>query len=290
MPVGLARRAEPDPGHSADWSVLAVGGMAVAVVVVGSATVTAMWLTRTRRVARTQPGPSAVASAISRAGVGSVAVIGVHLALDRRAPTLPVRSAITGVAVAIGGIVAVLTFSASLDRLAATPARWGYEWDLLLNFDSRDIDAAAKRIVDDDRLTATARWDAGFSYVEGEGVRAYGLAPLKGDVGFSLRSGRQPVAAGEVVLGPDTAERLGMQLGDRISVAPESNDADPASVVVVGTALFPDDHEGSFRDAVGYFGPAFARTRDRPRPVRGVAVGRARDSRPRRRCCRHQSR
>lgn len=258
MPVGLARRADPDPGYSADWSVFAVGGMAVAVVVVGSATLTATWLTRTRRMARTQPGPSAVASAISRSGVGSVAVIGVHLALDRRAPTLPVRSAIAGVAVAISGIVAVFTFSASLDRLTATPARWGYGWDLLLNFNSSDIGAAAERIVDDDRLTAVARWDAGFSYVEGEGVAAFGLAPLEGDIGFSLRSGRQPVAPGEVVLGPDTAERLGVQLGDPIRVAPESNDADPASVIVVGTALFPDDQGGSFADAVGYFGAAFA--------------------------------
>jgi hypothetical protein len=187
MPVGLARKAEPHPGLDTDWAVLGVGAISVAVVVVVSAMVTAAWMTRPRRVARSQPGPSAIAEAMSRAGAGPVAANGVRLALDRRAPALPVRSAIAGVAVATLGTVAVLTFSASLDRLIATPARWGYGWDLLLNFNSSNVDDAAERIVIDDRLTAAARWDAGFSYVEGQGLRAYGLTPLEGDIGFSFR-------------------------------------------------------------------------------------------------------
>jgi hypothetical protein len=66
------------------------------------------------------------------------------------------------------------------------------------------------------------------------------------------------VSPGEVVLGPDTADRLGVHLGARIRVAADSNDPDPASVIVVGIALFPDDGDGSFTDSVGYFGPAFA--------------------------------
>jgi hypothetical protein len=257
MPIGLARRAEPDPGFSADWVVLLAGGLAVIVVVVASATITAGRLTLTHRGARAEPGPSAVASAISRMGAGPVAVSGARLALDRRAPALPVRSAIAGVTVAILGTVGVLTFSASLDRAVAAPARWGYGWDLLLNFNSGGVGVAAERLVGDDRMAAVARWDAGFSYVDGDGLSAYGLAPLKGDLGFSLRSGRQPVSPGEVVLGPETASRLGVQLGEQIDVAPESNAAEPASVIVVGTALFPDDGEGSFTDGIGYLGPAF---------------------------------
>jgi predicted lysophospholipase L1 biosynthesis ABC-type transport system permease subunit len=184
--------------------------------------------------------------------------MGVSLALDRRAPVLPVRSAIAGVAVATVGVVAVLTFSASLDRLLTTPARWGYGWDLLLNFTSDNVDAAAADVAADDRLSAVARWDAGFSYVGGQGVRAYGLSPLAGEIGFALRSGRQPVTAGEIVLGPDTADRLGVQIGDRVTVARQSNQTDGAEAVVVGIALFPDDGDGSFSDAVGYFGEAFA--------------------------------
>ena len=258
MPMGLARRAEPEPGLAADWLVLVVGGLAIIVMVLLAAALSAAWLARARVGTQTQRRPSAMAAAIGRAGGGPVPANGVRLALDRRAPALPVRSAIGGVAVAVLGAVAVVTFSASLDRLLATPDRWGFGWDLMLNFTADEVDAAAERLVDDERISGAARWDGGFSYVDGAVVRAYGLTPLTGEVGFALRSGRQPVTPGEVVLGPATAERLGVDLGDRVEVAREAQAADAAAAVVVGTALFPDDGEGSFAGAVGYFDTAFA--------------------------------
>lgn len=260
MPIGLARRAEPDPGLAADWIVLVGGGLAIVVVVLLSATLAAAWMARARLATPTQalPRRSAIAATVARAGGGPVPANGARLALDRRAPPLPVRSAIGGVAVAIVGAVAVVTYSASLDRLLTTPDRWGFGWDLMLNFTADEVDAAAERLVDDERVSAAARWDGGFSYVDGAVVRAYGLTPLTGDIGFALRSGRQPVTSGEVVLGPATAERLGVMVGDRVEVAPEPQTADPAPAVVVGTALFPDDGEGSFAGAVGYFDTAFA--------------------------------
>ena len=92
-------------------------------------------------------------------------------------------------------------------------------------------------------------------------MRAYGLTPLSGEVGFALRSGRQPVTATEVVVGPDTADRLGLQLGDTVVVAPQSESTDQAQMTVVGVALFPDDGDGGFTDAVGYFGEGFEQTR-----------------------------
>lgn len=257
MPLGLARRAEPDPGLAADWLVFVAGALAVVAIVLAAAAPAAVWVARTQNAPPTRRRPSALAAAIGRAGAGPVPTNGVRLALDRRAPALPVRSAIGGIAMAIVGAVSVLTFSNSLDQLLGNPERWGFGWDLMLNFTADDVDAAAERVVDDDRVSAAARWDGGFSYVEGTVVRAYGLTPLSGDIGFALRSGRRPVTPGEVVLGPVTAERLGVELGDRVEVAPE-RDADASPVVVVGTALFPDDGEGSFAGSVGYFDTAFA--------------------------------
>ena len=257
-PMGLARRAEPDPGMAADWLVLVGGGLAMVVVVLLAAALAAAWLTRPRTATQTHRRPSVLAATIGRAGGGQVSTNGVRLALDRRAPALPVRSAIGGVAVAIVGAVAVTTFSASLDRLLATPDRWGFGWDLMLNFTADEVDAAEERLATDERVSAAARWDGGFSYVDGVVVRAYGLTPLSGDIAFALRSGRQPVTPGEVVLGPATAERLGVDLGDRVEVAQVAQSTDTAPVVVVGTALFPDDGEGSFAGAVGYYDTAFA--------------------------------
>jgi hypothetical protein len=256
MPIGLARLAEPNPGLSIDGIVVLVGAVAVAAIVLVSATIAAWSLTRAA-VPRGSSRPSAAAAAALRSGAGPVVASGVRLALDRRPPALPVRSAIGGVTVAVLGTVAVLTFAGSLDRLVSTPNRWGYSWDVSAEFTSDDVQSAADNMARDARLSGVARWDSGFSYVNGEGSRAYGLIPLRGDVGFSLRSGRQPVDDHEIVLGPVTADRLGVAVGDTVEVAP-ALDAEPATMRVVGTALFPEIDEGNFTDAVGYFGAAFA--------------------------------
>jgi predicted lysophospholipase L1 biosynthesis ABC-type transport system permease subunit len=126
-----------------------------------------------------------------------------------------------------------------------------------LGFASDDVEAAAQQLVDDPAAAGVARWDAGFSVVGGGALRAFGLAPLRGEMGFALRSGRQPVPSDEVVVGPTTLERLGLSLGDAVEVAAASGDP-PATVHVVGTALFPEIDEGNLTDAVGYFDDGFA--------------------------------
>ena len=220
MPIGLARRAEPDPGFLVDGWVVSVGFVAVAAVVVGSAALSG-WPTGPRPAA--PRGPTVplgrVDGRCAALGAGPVAATGVRLAFDRRPPSLPVRSALGGVTVAVVGMTAVLIFSASLDQLVSSSDRWGYPWDLMLNFTSADVDRAADEVAGDESLAAVARWDSGFSYVNDEGVRAFGLTPLRGDVGFSLRSGHQPARVDEIVLGPATAARLAVTVGDRVGVA-----------------------------------------------------------------------
>jgi hypothetical protein len=257
MPIGLARRGEPDPGFQIDGWVVTAGFAAVAAVVLGSAALSGWSMVRGRRSSVQATAPSVATAAALRLGAGPVAATGVRLAFDRRPPALPVRSALGGVTVAVLGVAAVLTFSASLDRLVGSPDRWGYPWDLMLNFTSADVDRAADEVAGDEALAAVARWDSGFSYVNDEGVRAFGLTPLRGDAGFSLRSGHQPARDDEVVLGPDTATRLAVTVGDRVGVAPGPAD-DPATVHVVGIALFPEIDEGNLTDGIGYHRSAFA--------------------------------
>jgi hypothetical protein len=258
VPVGLARRADPDVGRFVDGVALGGGAIAIVLVVSAAAALAAVWMTRSRRASRTEPAPSKLAESVARSGGGPVLTNGVRLALDRRSPNLPIRSALAGVALAMAGVFAALTFSSSLDRLSATPERWGYGWDLLLNFTSSDVDSAVEGIFDDDRLTAVARWDAGFTFVDGSGVQAFGLNSVKGDVGFSLRSGRQPLSPAEVVIGSRTADRLGVDVGEQVKVSQSSGTSGATSMLVVGTGIFPDDGEGSFNDAIGYYGDAFA--------------------------------
>jgi putative ABC transport system permease protein len=257
MPIGLARRAEPDPGFFIDGWVVTVGFAAVAAVVVGSAALSGWAVARGRRSSAGPPGQSVATTAALRLGAGPVSATGVRLAFDRRPPALPVRSALGGATVAVLGMTAVLVFSASLDRLESSPGRWGYPWDLMLNFTSVEVDRAADAIAGDETLAGVARWDSGFSYVNGEGIRAFGLTPLRGDVGFSLRSGDQPSRVDEIVLGPATAERLAVTIGDRVGVA-AGPDGNPATAHVVGIALFPEIDDGNLTDGIGYYRSAFA--------------------------------
>ncbi len=257
MPIGLAGRAEPNPGPEVDWTVFVLGAIALAAVVLASAFLTAVSMTRSSRRSPTSPRTSLAVEAATQVGLGPVALNGVRLAFDRRAPAVPVRSAIVGAAVAVLGTVSVLTFVSSLDRLLGSPDRWGYQWDVMLNFTADTIDVAEARVLDDSQLTAVARWDAGFSYVDGQGISSFGLTQRTGELGYALTSGRQPTSPGEVVLGPTTAERLNVDIGETVDVSPQAEHAGGTAVTVVGIALFPANGEDSFSDAIGYFGPAF---------------------------------
>lgn len=257
MPIGLARRAEPDPGIDVDWWVVIVGFVVIAATVLGFAVLTGWRLVRTASAAATTTPPSVPRLLASRLGASPPAATGVQLALDRRPPAIAGKSALSGVTLAVLVVTGIFTYSASLDRLLTSPARWGYAWQLKLSFTSDDVDRAAAEIADDATLADVARWDSGFSLVDGSGVRAFGLTPRRGQPGYALRSGRQPAAVDEVVLGPTTAAALSVEPGDSVQVAADSTKA-PASVRVVGIALFPEIDEGDLTDGVGFFGSGFA--------------------------------
>ena len=113
VPLGLARRADPDPGRFVDWAALGGGAIAVVTLVVGAATLAAAWMTRSRPANRTASAPSKLAESVCRAGGGPVLTNGVRLALDRRSPGLPVRSAVAGVALARGCVRGLDVFGES---------------------------------------------------------------------------------------------------------------------------------------------------------------------------------
>jgi hypothetical protein len=257
FPIGLARRAEPDPGLDSDALAFGLGALGIMALVLGAATVSAWWHVRVARTRQSdRPASTIAASVAHRVGIGPVSASGIRLALDRSAPAPPVRSSIVGVVVAVAGTVAVLTFAASLDDLVDSPTRWGQPWDVMMNFTSDTIDDATREITADERFVSVARWDSGFSFVNDQGFRAYGIDPVRGDGGFSLRSGRQPTSPDDIVLGREAAERLGVEVGDTVEVV-AGEDGEPASAQVVGIALFPEIDEGNFTEAVGYFGGAF---------------------------------
>src|SRR5207244_10883418 len=74
---------------------------------------------------------SPVVSAVARSGAPATVTAGVRLALEpgQGRTAVPVRSTMTGAAVAVAALVTAVAFSASLSHLLATPRLYGAPWD-----------------------------------------------------------------------------------------------------------------------------------------------------------------
>jgi FtsX-like permease family len=252
LPVGLAGVAEPHPGLDADGLVLALGGLATALVTVAGASPSA-W-----RVAATGHAPDAVPAArgrrrpvVSRIGGlrSAPRMMGVRLALQPGAgPTaLPVRSTIGGAVAGVAALSAAMVFSASLSHLLATPRLYGVAWDAVVSSTTgAGLDPVARIVARDPHVAA---WSAGFSdgelQVNGAAVGAIVMSQGRGSSLLAVPvQGRLPRAAGEIALGPQTLASAHARVGAIVQVSLPGQR--PARFKIVGTAIFP-----SMSDALG---------------------------------------
>ena len=140
-PIGLARPADPDPGVALDLAVLGAGvlvSVLVLVVVAAASTHRTLRPGAGRRPARTSSG----ARALANVGAGPAMVLGARSALERGTGqhAVPARSTIATVAVALAGVIAAVTFGASLTHLLGTPSAHGINWDVRLDLDLPDTE------------------------------------------------------------------------------------------------------------------------------------------------------
>jgi hypothetical protein len=235
-PINLGRQAEPHPGVAFDPLVHLLGAGATALLVLAAAALTGWTVARvTAGVAdeRTRPTVGARASRALRLGPGSTA--GVRLALEPGAgrTAVPVRSALVAALAAVAGVVASLTFAASLDRLSSTPARYGQPWDLQPDVFPEDVPAIQGR-ADVGELAVLHRASVVLS---GQDLSGYAIEALKGSPQLQLMGGRPPANGREVALGRDLLRRIDRGVGDTVEFA--TSDGPPRTFRVVGTALTP---------------------------------------------------
>jgi ABC-type lipoprotein release transport system permease subunit len=251
MPIGSARRAEPSSGIDIDAAALAMGAAILALVLLAAAG----WASS--RVSARRAGPEGSrASWLSRATPAQAlraqlrppAHVGVTMALDPTSQrgTVPVRSAFLGAALGAAGLVAVLTFGASLDALVEEPARTGWNWSLR-------IDVADEQPLDDVRTIpgvtdiGRIRWRQ--VVADGEPATGHAISSELGNPSLSVVRGRMPGADGEVAVGPELADRSGLDLGDALTF--DLPDGGTESKVVVGEVLLPTfDEDGAFNDGI----------------------------------------
>jgi ABC-type lipoprotein release transport system permease subunit len=258
LPIATPGRIEPDPGLRADVLVLSVGGAAVAVTVVVLAAAASVSVSR---IAPTAPAGWA------RAGVGTTLAgwfaasapgwIGVRHALDgRRGPrAVPTRSTLVGCAVGVTGVVAALSFAASLDHLTSTPRLYGWAADAGF-WPEGGPDAwqeVAGRLEADPDIAELATVIATELVVDEQTTPTVVLELRRGDPFNVITSGRAPRARDEIAVGADPADALAVGLGDRVSVAMADGSLSPYTVV--GTAVYPNDFDG-YRTQITVLGDA----------------------------------
>ncbi|MBV9952918.1 MAG: ABC transporter permease [Acidimicrobiia bacterium] len=240
MPLGQVRRVEVDRGFDIDWTVLGLGALALVVVLGVVAVVTAV-VTRPRaaRVQRSAARTSRLSAAMSRMGLGPTNALGLRLAFGSQDGAAS-PSVLVGGAVAIGALVAAVTFSASLHGLVRKPALYGWQWQGVavagagyFNIPQQQI--RALRQADPD-IESTTGVHFGSGSIDGINV------PLLGyDAGTRvtppITGGRAPRSTGEIALGSETARQLGVDLGDVVHITTDQGGVRARRVV--GFMVFP---------------------------------------------------
>ena len=250
MPMGLARKAEPDPGLDFDGLALGVGFAAVVAVLLVVVAVIAWRSARVRPTGDAAPTrTTAAARASARLGVGPTVSIGVRMALESggRRVGMPVRSALVGTIAAVLGVTGVTVFGASLQRLERTPALYGFNWD------ARVIDGAVRPAVPDRPCTversrlSTVRGVSEVANIcslnvvlEGRPIVAFGVTPLRGAIEPTIVDGRGPRTPREVALGSHTLDVLDRGIADRARGTGPDGPIDYRIVGVVAAPRFND--------------------------------------------------
>jgi hypothetical protein len=271
-PIGPARLAEPDPGISVNVAVLGIGFIAIIAALLARVAVTA-WRQASARAAIGALGSVAPAMAgqsrrpllaerLALAGAPLEAVAGIRFALDpgRGRNSVPVRSALLGLAVAVAAVAGAVTFGANLIRLVDTPVLYGQTWDVAWDgqFASVTPQQFAQITGTVPQITDVTFGVHGTVTIHGQGpaggqggaagpdtvIPAIGLARGTGPVmSPTVLDGRPPRNSSEIVLGTSVLRQFGLHRGQHVSV---DTPAGPRSMLITGSAVFPYFGQGSF--------------------------------------------
>jgi hypothetical protein len=235
-PIGIARRAELDPGVRLDPLATLLGVAATILVVVGAAVVT--HLRQHYRPTPPPPRPAGGLSAVARFGGGPALIVGTWLATSRRGDggRVPARTALVGALAGVVGIAAALTFGASLQRVTTTPAAYGWSWDVAAS-NCSDVDCSeqgAALLARNPDVLAFTGLSGGEGTVDDVEVGELGVVLAgKGWAGGRILAGRPPHSRDEIVLARDTLDATRKRIGDQVRVALEGGPGAPFTIVGV---------------------------------------------------------
>lgn len=243
FPIGPARLAETNRGREVHaWLLL--GGTVLVVAATVAIGIAVGFLATHARTRPTRLGWFA------RLGGGSsqpAVLVGVHLATGSRRgeAAVPVRSAAAGAALAVAAVVATVTFAGGLDGLVSDPARYGRDWDVMVDgeFAPAPVAVVLDELGKHPAVAAVAGGRYGEVTIDGTRVPTIGLTDLEGTTFPAIIEGRAPNRGDEIVIGKRSLRDLRRSIGDTVSVDAGTG---PRDMTVVGTAAFPRLNHGSF--------------------------------------------
>jgi hypothetical protein len=180
-----------------------------------------------------------------RSGSSAPTQLGITMALDpgSGSTAVPVRSALAGAVLGVAGVVGALTFAASLHDLTHSPTRYGWAWTLAPELD----DGSAAAVAAIDGVTDVGVLVHRRVMVHDEQVLGIAVSPTAGSPSLTVRAGRMPATPDEIALGPRTADRWRVAVGDTVAAASPEGER---TLRVVGEVLFPVFDENPFNDGV----------------------------------------
>jgi hypothetical protein len=240
-PVGAVRQFDPARGVQADPLVLAGGGCALATALLAVLGVLA-W--RSVRPPGELPAAraSSVAAAASAAGLPVTAVVGAREALERGAGRrpVPVLATLIGSVVAVMAVAMAVVFGASLTGLLTNPARYGWNWTLLMDTQGGYGSWPPAQM---DRLVSGQPGVTGWSTfaftqisIDGQNLPVLGLTRHLGSVEPPTTSGHPIGGPGQIELGVATLRQLGKRIGETVTVG---SGRDRRMLTIVGTVTLP---------------------------------------------------
>jgi putative ABC transport system permease protein len=240
-PVGPVRRYDPSRGIWADGLVHGAGGFLIGVVLLGLLVVLAIRSVRQSK-GEVAARPSAFARTAAAAGMPASAVVGTRNALEpgSGARSVPVRSTLLGSIAAVTAVVSAVVFNASLAGLISHPARYGWNWDVVIQTQSgygSFTPGAVNRLIHGQ--PAVAGWSE-FAFgqlpVNGRIVPVLGIRRHLGAVQPPTTSGRPLSGKGQIELGTVTLGQLGKKIGDTVRIG---NPPFARTVTITGTVTLP---------------------------------------------------
>ena len=160
--------------------------------------------------------------------------------------SVPVRSAMLGLAVAVAAVAGAGTFGANLLRLVGTPSLYGQDWNIALEGQFGAV--TPKQFT---QITGHVPGITDITYglhgtvtIGKTVIPAIGLARGTGPMTSStVIIGRPPATAGQIALGGSVLRQLGLRVGQTVTV---STPAGTRPMLITGSAVFPYFGQGSF--------------------------------------------